>query len=44
MKLSDSPVEITSSPLLGEHNEEVYIGELGLGEEELALLKTNGVI
>jgi formyl-CoA transferase len=44
MKLSDSPVEITSSPLLGEHNEEIYIGELGLGEEELAQLKTNGVI
>ena len=44
MKLSDSPVEITSSPLLGEHNEEIYVGELGLGEEELALLKTNGVI
>jgi formyl-CoA transferase len=44
MKLSDSPVEITPSPLLGEHNEEVFIGELGLNEEELALLKTNGVI
>jgi formyl-CoA transferase len=44
MKLSDSPVEITASPLLGEHNEEVYIGELGLGDEELTLLKTNGVI
>ncbi|MGI5472439.1 formyl-CoA transferase [Streptomyces sp. CA-132043] len=44
MKLSDSPVEITSSPLLGEHNAEVYGSELGLSEEELALLKANGVI
>ncbi|MEU8792915.1 formyl-CoA transferase [Streptomyces sp. NPDC048643] len=44
LKLSDSPVEITASPLLGEHNEEIYIGELGLGEEELRLLKSTGVI
>ncbi|MFE7234110.1 formyl-CoA transferase [Streptomyces sp. NPDC002405] len=44
LKLSDSPVTITSSPLLGEHNEEVYAGELGLDDEELKLLKTNGVI
>jgi formyl-CoA transferase len=44
LKLSDSPVEVTSSPLLGEHNEEVYVGELGLGDEEVRLLKSNGVI
>ncbi|MGW0605423.1 formyl-CoA transferase [Streptomyces sp. NPDC002640] len=44
IKLSDSPVEVRSSPLLGEHNEEVYVGELGLGDEELRLLKSNGVI
>ncbi|MFB7497282.1 formyl-CoA transferase [Streptomyces sp. NPDC056161] len=44
LKLSDSPVDITASPLLGEHNEEIYIGELGLGDEELRLLKSNGVI
>lgn len=44
LKLSDSPVRVTSSPLLGEHNEEVYVGELGLGDEELRLLKSNGVI
>ncbi|MGW1066589.1 formyl-CoA transferase [Streptomyces aureus] len=44
LKLSDSPVDITASPLLGEHNEEIYIGELGLGDEELQLLKQGGVI
>jgi formyl-CoA transferase len=44
IKLSDSPVEVKSSPLLGEHNEEVYVGELGLGDQELRLLKSNGVI
>ncbi|MFF2100498.1 formyl-CoA transferase [Streptomyces sp. NPDC058202] len=44
LKLSDSPVEITASPLLGEHNAEIYVGELGLGDEELRLLKSTGVI
>ncbi|MFL4904190.1 formyl-CoA transferase [Streptomyces sp. MMS24-I2-30] len=44
LKLSDSPVDITASPLLGEHNEEIYVGELGLGGEELRLLKSDGVI
>ncbi len=44
IKLSDSPFEVVTSPLLGEHNAEVYVGELGLGDEELRLLKTNGVI
>ncbi|MFI6333944.1 formyl-CoA transferase [Streptomyces sp. NPDC050535] len=44
LKLSDSPVDVTSPPLLGEHNEEVYVGELGLGDEELRLLRSSGVI
>ncbi|WP_413802128.1 formyl-CoA transferase [Streptomyces iranensis] len=44
LKLSDSPVRVERSPLLGEHNEEVYVGELGLGDEEVRLLKTDGVI
>ncbi|WP_385623845.1 formyl-CoA transferase [Streptomyces sp. P8-A8] len=44
LKLSDSPVDVVTSPLLGQHNEEVYTGELGLGKEELRLLKTDGVI
>jgi formyl-CoA transferase len=44
LKLSDSPARIRRSPLLGEHNQEVYIGELGLSADELPLLKANGVI
>ncbi|WP_405746266.1 formyl-CoA transferase [Streptomyces sp. NBC_01525] len=44
LKLSDSPVEVDRSPLLGEHNQEVYGGELGLADEELRRLKANGVI
>lgn len=44
LKLSDSPVEISASPLLGAHNDLVFSGELGLGAEELARLRTEGVI
>ncbi|WP_304451977.1 formyl-CoA transferase [Nocardiopsis sp. YSL2] len=44
IRLSDSPVDVERSPLLGEHNEDVYGGELGLTAEELAELSSNGVI
>jgi formyl-CoA transferase len=44
IKLSDSPVEVERSPLLGEHNEDIYVHELGLTSEKFAALKTNGVI
>jgi formyl-CoA transferase len=44
IKLSDSPVEVETSPLLGQHNEDVYVRELGLDPQRLAELKTNGVI
>jgi formyl-CoA transferase len=43
LKLSDSPVEIERSPLLGEHNEEV-LGELGYDAASLDQLRTAGVI
>jgi formyl-CoA transferase len=43
LHLSDSPVDVTAPPLLGEHNTEIYAG-LGLSADELAELKTNGVI
>jgi formyl-CoA transferase len=44
IKLSDSPVKVETSPLLGQHNEDVYVRELGLDPERFAELKTQGVI
>ncbi len=44
IQLSDSPVDVRSSPLLGEHNENVYARELGLDPSEIADLEANGVI
>jgi formyl-CoA transferase len=44
LKLSDSPVTVERSPLLGEHNHEIYATELGLSPAELVELQTNGVI
>lgn len=32
------------APLLGEHNEQVYVEELGMSEREVAELKADGVI
>jgi formyl-CoA transferase len=43
IKLSDSPVDVRRSPLLGEHNEDIYSNELGLGHLLLGL-KAKGVI
>ncbi|MEU8639982.1 formyl-CoA transferase [Amycolatopsis sp. NPDC048633] len=43
LKLSDSPVEIERSPLLGEHNDEV-LAELGYSETELEKFRAAGVI
>jgi len=43
LKLSDSPVSVERSPLLGEHNEMVY-SELGLTADDLAALKAEGVL
>ena len=41
--LSDTPVEIRSSPLLGEHSEEI-LAEIGWDGTEASALRTAGVL
>ncbi len=43
IKMSDSPTEVTRSPLLGEHTEEV-LGQLGYSADDMAMLRAEGVI
>ncbi len=43
IKLSDSPTEVTRSPLLGEHTLEV-LGQLGYTAEQIAVLREERVI
>jgi formyl-CoA transferase len=43
IKLSDSPTEVTRSPLLGEHTDEV-LQQLGYSAEHVAQLRAEGVI
>ncbi len=44
IRLSDSPVDIEHSPDLGEHNEEVYKGILGLTDEQIEEYRSRKVI
>jgi formyl-CoA transferase len=44
VKLEDSPAEVKSAPLLGQHNAEVYSEMLGLKGSDLEQLKEQGVI
>jgi len=44
IKLEDSPVEVKSAPLLGQHNREIYASMLGFGDGDLEQLKQQGVI
>ncbi len=42
---SESPVTISRrAPLIGEHNNEIYEGELGISRNKLAILKQAGII
>ena len=41
--MSDSPTEVTRSPLLGEHTDEV-LAELGYGKDQVAALRADKVI
>jgi formyl-CoA transferase len=43
IKLSDSPTDVTRSPLLGEHTDEI-LTELGYGAAQIALLREERVI
>ncbi|MEW5964008.1 MAG: formyl-CoA transferase [Pseudomonadota bacterium] len=42
IKMSDSPVEVTRSPLLGEHTDEILAQVLGYSADEIAELKSAG--
>ncbi|MGH7913926.1 MAG: formyl-CoA transferase [Candidatus Binataceae bacterium] len=44
VKLEDSPVEVRSAPLIGEHNNEVFAQYLGFDAAEVERLKQEGVI
>ncbi len=44
-RLPESPWNIARrAPLIGEHNEDIYRGALGLSEDEIVHLKNEGVI
>ncbi len=44
LRLSDSPVEVRRSPLLGEHNDEVLAEVMGYDPDEIARLRNEGAI
>jgi formyl-CoA transferase len=44
IKLEDSPAEVTSAPLLGQHNGEIYGEMLGISAAELERLKQEGIV
>jgi len=44
-RLSETPGQITrTAPLIGEHNKEIYCGELGMSNDDLIALRASGVI
>jgi benzylsuccinate CoA-transferase BbsE subunit len=45
IQLSETPIDYRKrAPLIGEHNKEIYGGELGLSDAELRSLKEKGII
>ena len=44
IKMSDSPVEVTRSPLLGEHTDEILKDVLGYSEDDLFTIKESGAV
>jgi crotonobetainyl-CoA:carnitine CoA-transferase CaiB-like acyl-CoA transferase len=44
-KFTETPLKVwRRAPLIGEHNEEIYLKELGFCKEELVTLKMGGII
>jgi len=44
-RLSETPGQIRrTAPLIGEHNQEIYCGELGITSDDLVALRASGVI
>ena len=43
-RFSETPWRIHRPPRIGEHNQEVYCGELGLSKKQLAALTDAGII
>jgi len=44
LKLSDSPVEVTTSPRLGEHTEEILTELVGYGDKDVEAARAEGAI
>jgi benzylsuccinate CoA-transferase BbsE subunit len=45
VRMSETPIESKwRAPLIGEHNKEIYIKELGLKETELKIMRDQGII
>jgi formyl-CoA transferase len=43
IKMSDSPTDITRSPLLGEHTDDV-LSQLGYGSDDIATMRAERVV
>ncbi|MEE8399888.1 MAG: CoA transferase [Desulfobacterales bacterium] len=43
-RMSETPADAQRAPLLGEHNEEIFCGRLGMSNEDVARLRSDGVI
>ena len=44
LKLSDSPVDVQASPLLGEHTEDILTGTLGYTAEDVQRMREAGAV